>query len=107
MAVTRTTSVFRTDGGGGGGGSDDGKGSRKHCPRMGARAGGHRWARGSSGVEAASGAARRVGPAKFLLIGAVLAMQFIGAAAVSGKGERVPIVARGVWIYRSAANLRD
>lgn len=82
MAATRMTySVFRPDNGG-----NDGRGSWKHCSRMGVKTGGRR-ANGSPAIKVGSGAARCSGPGKFLLVGAVLAIQFIGAAAISSKGE--------------------
>lgn len=80
MAVTRrTTSMLRPDCGG----CDDGRGSSRKCnPRT--RAGGRRASKGSFGVESGSVAAKR-GSGKFLLVGAVLAIQFVGAAAISSK----------------------
>ncbi|XP_050450195.1 uncharacterized protein LOC126850846 [Cataglyphis hispanica] len=72
MAVTRTTDC------------DDGRGRRCN-PRMGTRAGGRRASKGSFGVKSGSVAAKRGGSGKFLLVGAVLAVQFVGAAAISSK----------------------
>ncbi|XP_029666803.1 uncharacterized protein LOC115237713 isoform X2 [Formica exsecta] len=80
MAVTRTT-MFRPDCGS----CDDGRGSRRCHPRTGTRTGGHRASKGSFGVESGSVAAKRGGSGKFLLVGAVLAIQFVGAAAISSK----------------------
>lgn len=88
MTVMGTTSVFRPDGGGGGGGGEDhGRRSRRSNPRMSkVRTGDHRALKGSSGIKCGSVAAKRSGSGKFLLVGAVLAIQFVGAAAIS-KGE--------------------
>lgn len=87
MAVTETTSVFRPDGGGGGD-DDRGRRSRRCNPRMSrVRAGGRRASKGSSGVKCGSVAAKRGVSGKFLLVGAVLAIQFVGAAAVSSKAS--------------------
>lgn len=81
MAVTRTTSTLRSD-------CDDGRGSRRCNPRTRTRAAdGRRTSKGSVGVESGSVAAKRGGSGKFLLVGAVLAIQFVGAAAISSKGE--------------------
>lgn len=44
----------------------------------------------SFGVESGSVAAKRCGSGKFLLVGAVLAIQFVGAAAISSRGECFP-----------------
>ncbi|XP_020293497.1 uncharacterized protein LOC109859552, partial [Pseudomyrmex gracilis] len=76
MAVPRTTSTFRPDGGGGG---DDGsRQSRRRNSQIGVRIG-RRSSKRSSSIEVT---AKQAGPAgKFLLIGAVLAIQFVGAAA--------------------------
>ncbi|RLU16066.1 hypothetical protein DMN91_011824 [Ooceraea biroi] len=82
MAVTRSISIFRMDGGG----SEDIRGSRRCNPRAGVRFGDRRASRGSSGVEGGSVMATRGGSGKFLLVGAVLAIQFVGAAAISSKG---------------------
>ncbi|XP_011345880.1 uncharacterized protein LOC105284227 [Ooceraea biroi] len=81
MAVTRSISIFRMDGGG----SEDIRGSRRCNPRAGVRFGDRRASRGSSGVEGGSVMATRGGSGKFLLVGAVLAIQFVGAAAISSK----------------------
>lgn len=82
MAVTGTTSVFRVDG------DDHGRRSRRCNPRASKmRIGGRRASNGSSGVKCGSVAAKRSGSGKFLLVGAVLAIQFVGAAAMSSKGE--------------------
>ncbi|KAH0951162.1 hypothetical protein HN011_006130 [Eciton burchellii] len=83
MAVTRTTSTFRMDGGSG----DDVRGSRRCNPRAGVRSADHRAAGRSSAIEDGSVTVSRGASGKFLLVGAVLAIQFVGAAAVSGKGE--------------------
>ncbi|XP_071643310.1 uncharacterized protein [Temnothorax longispinosus] len=90
MAVMGTTSVFRLDGGGGGGGGsggdDRGRRSRRCNPRASRmRTGGRRASKGSSGVKCGSVAAKRGGSGKFLLVGAVLAIQFVGAAALTSK----------------------
>lgn len=80
MAVTGTTSVFRVDG------DDHGRRSRRCNPRASKmRIGGRRASNGSSGVKCGSVAAKRSGSGKFLLVGAVLAIQFVGAAAMSSK----------------------
>lgn len=80
MAVTRTTSACRMDG-------DDVRGSRRCDSRTGVKSGDRRaFSRSSEGVEGGSVTATRGGSGKFLLVGAVLAIQFVGAAAIS-KGE--------------------
>lgn len=90
MAVPRTTtSTFRPDGGGGG---DDGRQLRGYHSQIGIRiAGGRRPSKQSSTIEATT---RQAGSGKFLLIGAILAVQFVGAAAAmqssfSNRGEQL------------------
>ncbi|XP_014468643.1 PREDICTED: uncharacterized protein LOC106741318 [Dinoponera quadriceps] len=83
MAVTRTTSVFRSDAG-------DGGSRRCHPSRMGVRVA-VRQLRASSAVEGLSVTTKRAGPGKFLLIGALLAIQFVGAAAVPSKGGEIKV----------------
>ncbi|GAB1863416.1 hypothetical protein CAJAP_04495 [Camponotus japonicus] len=83
MAVMRTTSMLRSDCGG----SDDGRGSRRCNLRTGTRAGDRRVSKESFSIESGSVAAKSGGSGKFLLVGAVLAIQFVGAAAISSKGE--------------------
>lgn len=84
MAMTRTTLAFRMDSGGG----DDIRGSRR-CPnpRARVRSSDRRAFRRSSGIEGGLVTATRGGSGKFLLVGAVLAIQIVGAAAISSKGE--------------------
>lgn len=82
MAMTRTTLAFRMDSGGG----DDIRGSRR-CPnpRARVRSSDRRAFRRSSGIEGGLVTATRGGSGKFLLVGAVLAIQIVGAAAISSK----------------------
>ncbi|KAL0121583.1 hypothetical protein PUN28_006836 [Cardiocondyla obscurior] len=81
MIVMGTTSVFRSDYG------DERSGRSRRCnPRTSRmRIGGRRASKGSSGVKCGSVTAKRSASGKFLLVGAVLAIQFVGAAAVSSK----------------------
>lgn len=74
--------MFRSDGG-----ADDGRGSRKCNLRTGVRVGGRRGLKGSSNVKSGSVAMKRSGSGKFFLLGVVLAIQFVGAAAISSTGE--------------------
>lgn len=84
VIIMMSTAIFRPDGIG----DDRDRRSRRYNPRMSRmRTGNHRASKGSSGVKCGSVAAKRGGSGKFLLIGAVLAIQFIGAAAISSKGE--------------------
>ncbi|XP_025269151.1 uncharacterized protein LOC105250461 [Camponotus floridanus] len=87
MAVMRTTSMLRSDCGV----SDDGRGSRRCNPRTGTRAGGRRVSKESFSVESGSVAAKSGGSGKFLLVGAVLAIQFVGAAAISSKAGNIQV----------------
>lgn len=80
MAVLKTTSVLRSYGDG-----EDGKGSRRYNHRI--RAGERHRGKGSSEMESAAAYSCT---GKFLLVGAVLAIQFVGAAAISSKGECAP-----------------
>ncbi|XP_036146848.1 uncharacterized protein LOC105833168 [Monomorium pharaonis] len=81
MAVMGTTLVFRPDG------DDRGGRSRRWHPRASrVRSCGRRSSWGSPGIKRESAAAKRgAGSGKFLLVGAVLAIQFVGAAAISSK----------------------
>jgi len=100
MTMMGTTSVFRPDGGGGG---DDDRGRRSHRynPRMSRVKASGRASKGSSDVKCGSVAMKRGASGKFLLVGAVLAIQFVGAAAISSKGEcfffRVSGLGRDRW----------